>query len=181
MGWTHTSRHGLPIKEFLTQRIECDNESGKWKVLDIAIVHRTTMYAAVEITRPDQNPYVCAFVFLLRYMPKEDYDIGYKDMDESVGPCERECPERILKLLSPLPEGVKDFAQQWRADCWANVEKRKQLSKKGTKIKLKSMTTFSDKVQAQELEVIKRGLFRRCVDGRSVRLSKYAQMTAEVI
>lgn len=181
MGWTYTSRHGLPIKEFLRDQIECDSTTGKWKVLDMTIVHRTTMYAAVEITRPSQPPYVAAFVFLLRYTPKSEYDIGYKDMDESMGPCERECPERILKLLSPLPVGGGGHAEKWRGDCRTNLLKRKILSTKGTRIKLQQPVTFSDGVEGQEFEVIRSGLFRRCTDGQSVRLSRYSQLNSEVM
>lgn len=34
----------------------------------------------------------------------------------------RSCPERILKLLTPTDH---QSSNEWRAACWANIEKRK--------------------------------------------------------
>lgn len=122
MGWTYTSRNGKKVKDFLRDEVDCENENGKWEMLDCAIVKFKTAYMAVRITRPGQEPYVVAFVFLLDYRPKDDYDIGYKDMDESMGPYQCECPERILKLLTPIDS---EYANEWRRKCWANIERKK--------------------------------------------------------
>ena len=57
---------------------------------------------------------------------REYYNFGYKDMDESMGPCERECPVSILKLLSARDD---KWAIEWRAACRENAAK-KSASKK---------------------------------------------------
>jgi len=123
MGWTYTHRGTQPIKEFLRGETDCTNDKGtKWEMLDCAIVKFRTAYMAVRITRAGQDPYVVAYVFLLDYRPKDDYDTGYKDMDESVGPCEAQCPERILNLLTPT---AHEYALEWRRKCWDNIAKGK--------------------------------------------------------
>ncbi|MCL7489732.1 MAG: hypothetical protein M8357_16315 [Desulfobulbaceae bacterium] len=137
MGWTYTYRGSTPVKEFLNERINCENEHARWKVLDIAIVRMRTAYMAVEIIRRDKETgqldtttrKVVAFVFLLDYRPSDPgYDTGYKDMDESMGPCESECPERILNLLSPTDH---EYALAWRQRCRDNIARKKafRLSK----------------------------------------------------
>lgn len=76
-------------------------------------------YAAVERTPTNGDPVeVFAVIFLLDYAPKEPvYSFGYKDMTESEGPCYTECPERILKLLTPT---TNEYALKWRAACHAH-------------------------------------------------------------
>lgn len=133
MGWTGTKRHGQPIKEFLRGEVDCVNDFGSWKVLDIAIVKFRTAYMAVELIKKNKDTgvldpetrRVVAFVFLLQYTPRalDGYDIYYKPMDETVGPYEVNCPERILKLLTPTVPS-ENYAQEWREKCWANVKKR---------------------------------------------------------
>jgi len=133
MGWTYTHRGKTTVKEFLTEQVNCENEHVRWTLLDIAIVKMRTAYMAVEIIRCDKatnrldpaTRKVVAFVFLLDYRPRDpDYDMGYKDMDESVGPYESECPERILKLLSSTDH---EYAVQWRQRCWDNIAKKKSF------------------------------------------------------
>ena len=48
-------------------------------------------------------------------------------MDETCGPVISECPERILKLLSPLDENDNSYAKDWRERCWKRIEKKKKL------------------------------------------------------
>ncbi len=133
MGWTYTHRGNTPIKEFLADRVNCENEHAKWLLLDIAIVKMRTAYMAVEIIRRDKESKqldmgtrrVVAFVFLLDYRTSESgHDTGYKDMDESMGPCESECPERILRLLTPTSH---EYALVWRKRCWEAIAERKSL------------------------------------------------------
>jgi len=133
MGWTYTHRGNTPIKEFLANRVNCENDHAKWLLLDVAIVKMRTAYMAVEIIRRDKESgqlnmttrKVVAFVFLLDYrMSESGHDTGYKDMDESMGPCESECPERILRLLTPTSH---EYALAWRKRCWEIIAERKSF------------------------------------------------------
>ena len=131
MGWIYTYRGNTPIKEFLAGRINCENEHGRWHVDDTAIVRMRTAYMAVEIIKRNQETgdldeatrEVVALVFLLDYR-RTDCDTGYKDMDETMGPCESECPERILQLLTPT---THEYALAWRQRCWDNIAQRKSF------------------------------------------------------
>ena len=126
MGWMFSHRGRQPIKDWVVSHVNCDNESGTWKVLDIAIKNFRTAYMAVEITRknPPIAPRVVAFVFLLGFRPKDEFDTGYKDMDETMGPYEAECPARILDKLTPTDH---EYALQWRAKCRENLAKKVKL------------------------------------------------------
>src|SRR3546814_11745666 len=66
---------------------------------------------------------IFAIVCLVRWNPraKDGYIFGYKVMEESLGPCEADCPARILDLLTP-PD--KEYAREWRTRCRANLEFR---------------------------------------------------------
>jgi hypothetical protein len=59
---------------------------------------------------------------MLQFYKKDYHNFGYKDMDESAGPYQAECPERILKLLTPT---TSQYAQQWRDACWAKITAKK--------------------------------------------------------
>jgi hypothetical protein len=72
-------------------------------------------YAALKITRADapDAPIVTALVCLTSKGGKRD-GFGHKDMDETVGPVECSCPERILNLLTPTDS---EYANDWRNRC----------------------------------------------------------------
>lgn len=134
MGWIYTFRGNTPVKEFIASRVNCENEHARWQVQDIALVRMRTAYMAVEIIRRNQETgaldtttrEVVALVFLLDYRPNDrDFDTGYKDMDETMGPCESECPERILQLLTPT---THENALAWRQRCWDNIAQRKSFT-----------------------------------------------------
>lgn len=59
-------------------------------------------------------------------------EFAYKDMDETCGPCAYDCPESILKLLSPTDS---QWANEWREKCRAKAARVKIL-KKASVIKL---------------------------------------------
>jgi hypothetical protein len=121
MGWTSFNMR-YSVKGWFIDHLE---SAGTLKVLDVAIVKYTQLYAAVEIIKTKQ---VFAAVYMLSFSPKSYYNFSYKDMDETCGPWISECPERILKLLSPLTETERDgYAKEWRERCWKQIEKKKIL------------------------------------------------------
>lgn len=44
-------------------------------------------------------------------------EVGYKDMDETMGPNEDACPVELLDMLSPLKPDAETYAADWRARC----------------------------------------------------------------
>ena len=128
MGWTTTYKpKGEPVLDFFIRHGVLtwgDDNPNTYRVLDSALVNLSTFYAAVEkINKATGERQVWAAVILVRHYPKNPYyNFGWKDMDESCGPYETNCPERILKLLTPTDN---EYALGWRKACWANIEKRK--------------------------------------------------------
>lgn len=89
----------------------------------------------VRVPRPIEEQNVFAVVFVTG-TSRCDYDnFWYKDMDETCGPGYYDCPQRILKLLSPTDD---TFALEWRKKCELRNKARNQLRKlpKGSKIGL---------------------------------------------
>ena len=132
MGWLYMQSlngHSGP-RAYLDDQFTWAREGDHSKVLRSALLGRRTYYAAVEHTGPDDTRIVFAAVCLVRYNPRdyrEGYIFGYKDMDESMGPCESDCPQAILDLLTPTDSA---FALEWRAKCRANFARRKAQSAK---------------------------------------------------
>lgn len=131
MGWTYTNKPkgGNLTQFFIDQGVlrwsnGCPNT---YRVLDSAVVKLHTYYAAIEQTNKESGEReVWAAIFLLDFKGDGSCNFGWKDMDETMGPCEAECPERILKLLTPT---TNDYANDWRQRCWNNINQRKAQPK----------------------------------------------------
>ena len=129
------------------------------KVLRSALVGMRVYYAAVEHVRHETNErIVFAAVCLVRYNPRdrEGYIFGYKDMDETVGPNESDCPEAILDLLTPTKY---PYALAWRTRCRQNAAARRALSSKpsprpGQTIVFDQPLSFSDGRSLDRFEVV---------------------------
>jgi hypothetical protein len=77
-------------------------------------------------------------------------------MEESMGPCECDCPEHILDLLTPTD---REWALRWRARCRANIAARRAKATKaspraGQIIVFYEPLCFADGRSHQRLEVI---------------------------
>ena len=79
-------------------------------------------YMYVDI--PKEKQIVFATVTLTRTDMTDYYNFAYKDMDESMGPCESNCPLSILELLSPTEDC---YAIDWRKRCEQNAERKKKI------------------------------------------------------
>jgi len=154
MGWYYQPIGGRSTADkdtFLRGEIEqIADKPGKAeiKVVKSAFVG-STWYAAVRISVPDQTPYTVAYVYLTQM--GRDGDFGYKPQDESVGPCEVDCPVGIMNLLTPIDQlpGV-GYAADWRARVAIarvrKVEARRQQSRivSGTRIQFANALRFTD-------------------------------------
>lgn len=171
MGWTFMKKP-RDVKEYFREQLTFNDN----KVLDIAILHRSTMYAAVHNTKSGE---VWAAIFPLKFVPNasDGYDFGYKDMDETMGPVESECPERILKLLTPTD---REYAIQWRERCWDTIKLRK-LFRKGNRIRFEEPVSFTDGSTLSDFEVIRPGRFRSLENGGVYRISRAYTRKAELL
>lgn len=71
------------------------------------------------------NQPVWAAVYLTSVDMSNYYNFSYKDMTEEMGPSYYNCPDSILKLLSPT---LSESASAWREKCKESNEHKKRLS-----------------------------------------------------
>ncbi len=106
-----------------------DKETGdKHTVLATALVNMREFYAAVEHVRADGTREVWCAVLKVSWYPKDQFNCCVKSMSEHEGPYYHNCPEKILKLLTPTDS---EWANKWREKCWANVNFKKVVKKTG--------------------------------------------------
>jgi hypothetical protein len=127
MGWTYTHKPaGQKILDFFVDHGVLrwpDDNPREHRVLDTALVNLTEFYVALEVTdKASGERYVTALVILVRMTRDHRYNFGWKDMSEAMGPYQTNCPERILKLLTPTEH---EWAAEWRQKCWKKIEERK--------------------------------------------------------
>jgi len=109
-----------------------DKETGdKHTVRATAMVNMREFYAAVEHIKADGTREVWCAVCKVGYYPKDYYGFCVKAMSEHEGPYYHNCPEKILKLLTPTED---ENALAWREKCWANVNRKKVVKKVGDKV-----------------------------------------------
>lgn len=186
MGWLYMNRlsmggHETP-KAYLDAQFTYDRdtpEGGKGlRVLDSAVVGMRTYYAAAEVTVNGEGREVIAIVCLVHWNPRDarGEHFGFKDMDETMGPCEDDCPERILKLLTPTDN---ETALQWRRRCLANLRLRARPMTEGMRIRFANPIAFTDGYSGTEFVVAKRGrqiVFRSPDGGGPYRISNIRKL-----
>lgn len=139
MGWT--SYHATHYKNGKVDRkAECDAYFTEGLNEGFYRLEKSTMigsvyYAAVTGLKrynegkkedvPKDEQHTFGVVFLTSVDSKDYYNFSYKDMDETCGPFCYDCPESILKLLSPT---TSEFAQKWRDGCRKHRKLRKALN-----------------------------------------------------
>lgn len=163
MGWTFTNKpNGMSFKDFFSDQFiyknpkfgEVQDVAVKDFVAYIAIkrewgaVKDHPMFGQIHIDMHEVFAIVCPI-----RMRSDYYNIGYKDMSEDMGPFYYDCPERILKQLTPT--GYQ-YAIEWRNKCWEKINKRKNTPRlsKDTIIKLNRPVKFRNGCSLDTFKVI---------------------------
>lgn len=192
MGWLymprssmdgHASAKAYLDAQFTYERPRDDGSSHGLKVLASSCPGNRVYYAATQVITNGIAGEVFAIVCLVRWNPrdKEGLVLGYKDMEESMGPCEAECPARILDLLTPTES---EYALDWRRRCAENLKRRARTIEDGDRIKLAATLTFTDGHVGDEFIVQKRGrkLSFRNPDGHGrYRISGFMDLAWEIV
>ena len=152
----------LTYERVIDEPAEAEGEGGPLpsrkglRVIASSCLRNKVYYAAVAPTTDGVDGPVFAVVCLVRWNPraKDGYVFAYKDMDETAGPNEAECPERILALLSPTQN---HSALQWRRRCIRNLARPTAKLEDGMRIRFASPIKFTDGYEGQEFFVRKRG------------------------
>lgn len=119
MGWTYTQnckyRNGkVDRKASCDELYTWENECVAAKVLKSSMVG-SVWYGAVEkISKATGERTVFAGICLTQTDAAHGWPFGYKDMDETVDPCEARCPKSTLNLLTKTDN---DRALKWRQRC----------------------------------------------------------------
>jgi len=170
MGWLVGTGHKLYENKDAYLRHQCrmSNETDDHKntILKSAFVG-SIWYAAVELKRPENAIRVVAFIFLTRSYRNGEF--GYKDMDETVGPCEVNCPMSIMKLLTPLV-GDESYASEWRKNVYdyhaaQKLTRGKEAGAIGKRIQFERPLNYGS------LGLVEGGILRRVPAGQKRRLT----------
>lgn len=139
MGWTSYHANYYKKNGEIDRKAECDAywqeglNRGHFKVLRSSMVG-STYYAAVKPllrrTRdghdtyepiPEEEQNVFGAVFLTAIDMQDFFNFAYKDMNETYGPAQTDCPIGILDLLA---DTNNEFAIAWRRECRESAKKR---------------------------------------------------------
>lgn len=164
MGWLtmpfssmggHASAKAYLDDQFTYSR-EVDGGTSGLKVLASSCPQNRTYYAAAQVVTNGVGGEVFAIVCKVLWNPntKTGEQFGYKDMTESMGPCEDGCPQHILDFLTPTD---KEHAIDWRRRCAESLKRRARKVTDGDRVRLTEPVTFSDGHVGQEFIVEKRG------------------------
>jgi hypothetical protein len=136
MGWTGTGRqNGQSDLAYFRQEFRHGVHTpghGTFEVL-AAATKNGTCYMACRRTPEGGPPGPVFAVVALIHRQGPGRIFTYKDIEETCGPCEAECPERIMALLDPLPDcghpvatscGIC-WARDWRSRCQARLTARR--------------------------------------------------------
>lgn len=160
MGWMSFSMH-KPVKEWFKE-IMNDNV----EVLDIAIVKRNTLYAALKVKATNE---VFCVVYLLRWS-KGMYNFSYKDMSEFCGPCETECPLRIMRLLTPLNDtnDVNGWARNWRDKVYKYWDAKEKINSGKFIVKTETPVKFTNGLSFSYFKKIGKKLFAGALQANGI-------------
>lgn len=188
MGWTFQNRpKGTTDREFFQ-----DLMGERYTIVECATVNPRSedgaFYAAARTNEGPEAGTVWAFVSLVRWVPADFYNFGYKDMCETMGPV-AEAPARVLDALTPLPEcgGCQPMrqygycstctARQWRTDSRTIADNRARAAKvkPGQVVRFAKPITFTSGTELDTLTFEQRDTFR--ADGCRYRITGWRTMS----
>lgn len=181
MGGHTTAKAYLDAQLTYTRDVEAGTAG--LRVLTSSCPQNRTYYAAAQVMKNGVGGEVFAVICKVLWNPnsKSGEQFGYKDMSESMGPCEASCPQNILDLLTPTEN---QHALDWRQRCGENLKRRARKLDDGDRIRLEAPLTFTDGHIGQEFIVEKRGrkLSFRDPDTHSrYRISRFMDLHWQVV
>lgn len=162
MGWLYQQKPS-DVKQYLFDNLTWTSPKQVNRCLAISM-KLNVAYAAVQTTdRASGESGIWCAILKMQYVRGEtEFNWGYKDMDETVNPSERDCPARILDLLTPTDD---EAAMRWRESC------RKRLGRSippfGSMVRFNRPIRFSDGSEESEFRVVRYGKRKKRVRGAS--------------
>jgi uncharacterized protein DUF6927 len=163
MGWLYQSDPVENPLAYLSDKYNYDGDTHSLQTLDGARIGNTVYLAIRSTDKKTARSFVFAAVILISNTKKHGF--GYKDMTESMGPCQCDCPQRIMRLLSPVADiPHPGYTADWRARVAARHQERRQQQRRQRSLRVGSLVTlpnpvrFSDGIAASQFRV---AYFRR--------------------
>jgi hypothetical protein len=127
-----------------------------YRVLESACPGNRVYYAALQAYGDKGLGDVTAIVCLVRWNPKaaDGFVFSYKDMSESMGPNEADCPLRILDRLTSTRD---PNSLDWRRRCFVTIRRRSRALPDGALIRFPEPIAFSDDTQHVLMRVRRTG------------------------
>ena len=166
MGWLsmplasmggHTSPKQYLDAQFTYERAAIsENPSHGYRVLESACPGSRAYYAAIQRFDDGAPGEVTAVVCLVRWNPraKDGFVFAYKDMSESMGPHEADCPLRVLERLTSTNDPV---SLDWRRRCFVTIRRRSRKLPDGALIRFSEPIAFSDSTRHELMRVRRQG------------------------
>jgi hypothetical protein len=143
---------------YLMAKYNYDCETHTLQTLDGARAGNTVYLAIRSTDKNTGRSFVFAAVIPIRNTKKDGF--GYKEQDEGMGPHQYDCPQRIMRLLSPIADlPHARYTADWRAGVAAwNDENRKRQQRRnslrvGHIVTLPDAVRFSDGITARSFRV----------------------------
>lgn len=144
MGWLFSP--AWPTKQDLVKHLLEDNKCthsernpdgsttetrGTYRTIAHAI-HGSHLWSVIEYDYPTAPKLNTRFIalFLMQSGGRDGW--GYKDLEESMGPCEVDCPLRFLDMVPPPDPAIHPYAAGWRENVrafHAGKLERKRITK----------------------------------------------------
>ena len=130
MGWTYVrNTQNLDVATFMRRELEQPFIAGQqngWSIEDHALT-REAYFAIVKRTLKDP-PHHHDFIVIVCLIDRGAGQIGYKDMDESMGPFVVP-PQAFFKRIEKLiPDPPQPFGAAWRDRCRAQYAAARQTA-----------------------------------------------------
>ena len=140
MGWS-----GYPVPIPVKRKAECD-KANTWdepnsscRVVKSAMCG-SVWYGACEFTNKQTGKTKVFGAVCLTQIDNSEYCNFYiKEMDETMGPFYNDCPNNIIKLLSPTDN---EHALEWRRKCLETVENRTKKMRKLQRLPIGTVIEF---------------------------------------
>jgi hypothetical protein len=124
MGWLYQNDPVDDPLACIKTKYNYDCDTHTLQTLDGARCGNTVYLAVKSTDKKTGRSFVFAAVILISNT--KSHGFGYKDMDESMGPCQCDCPQRIMRLLSPVTDIPNpSYAADWRARVAARKTARR--------------------------------------------------------
>lgn len=142
MGWLYQRDPVDNPVSHLISKYTYEDDLRAQQPLDAARVGNTVYLAIRSTDKATGRNFVFAGVILMSNTKKSGF--GYKEMSESMGPCECACPDRIMRLLSPISDiPHPSYSADWRARVAARKTAQRQQRERRKLLRVGSVVTLS--------------------------------------